>query len=163
MPWYTCIYFNKVFSIDIMCSIDFKTQGKTFTCIFNQWYFGIADCQNSFGIIFKSHADDKDKLYSFMVDETDVNKLQFLTSLAKSIAQTKCLADHVSLICLIILCEQGVVILSTLTMEYICILFNIFGGKHKLYITICHAYIHLYVCNICINFQNQISAYMWKY
>lgn len=56
------------------------------------------DCQNSFGIIFKSHADDKDKLYSFMVDETDVNKLQFLTSLAKSIAQTKCLADHEGLI-----------------------------------------------------------------
>lgn len=33
-----------------------------------------------------------------MVDETDVNKVQFLTSLAKSIAQTKCLADHEGLI-----------------------------------------------------------------
>lgn len=50
-----------------------------------------------------------------MVDETDVNKVQFLTSLAKSIAQTKCLADHVSAICMILFCEQGVVFLSTLT------------------------------------------------
>ena len=58
--------------------------------------FLIIDCQNSFGIIFKSHADDKDKLYSFMLDETNVDKALFLTSLAKSIAQTKCLPDHVS-------------------------------------------------------------------
>lgn len=63
-----------------------------------------------------------------MVDETDVNKVQFLTSLAKSIAQTKCLADHVSAICMILLCEQGVVFLSTLSMAYICSLFSIFGG-----------------------------------
>lgn len=56
-----------------------------------------------------------------MVDETDVNKVQFLTSLAKSIAQTKCLADHVSAICMILF-------LSTLTMAYICSLFSIFGG-----------------------------------
>lgn len=143
MLWY--IYFNKVFSIDIMCSIDFKTQEKTFTCIFNQWYFGIADCQNSFGIIFKSHADDKDKLYSFMVDETDVNKLQFLTSLAKSIAQTKCLADHVSLICLIILCEQGVVILSTLTMAYICILTFLVESINYISPYVMHTYICMYV------------------
>lgn len=173
MPWLekqNCQCLNKVFSIEKMCIIDFSTQRITFTCIFNQWYFRIADCQNSFGIIFKSHADDKDKLYSFMVDETDVNKVQFLTSLAKSIAQTKCLADHVSAICMILLCGQGVVFLSTLTIAYICRLFSVFGGKHKSYMTICHAYmyIHVYVCmyklkNPEMHFQNQISANMWKY
>ncbi|XP_061194759.1 protein ECT2-like isoform X2 [Saccostrea echinata] len=56
------------------------------------------DCQNSFGIICRSHTDDKDKLYSFMIDETDFNKFHFLTSLARSIAQTRCLADHEGLI-----------------------------------------------------------------
>ncbi|KAK3094448.1 hypothetical protein FSP39_001856 [Pinctada imbricata] len=56
------------------------------------------DCKNSFGFIRRNQTDSEGKLFSFMVDSDDTPRKEFITSLAKKIAHTICLADHESLV-----------------------------------------------------------------
>ena len=54
------------------------------------------ECRSAFGLIVKNAAEKKETFLPFMIDSEDVEKKDFIISLAKNIANTMCRADCVS-------------------------------------------------------------------
>ena len=55
------------------------------------------ECRSAFGLIVKNAAEKKETFLPFMIDSEDVEKKDFIISLAKNIANTMCRADCVSM------------------------------------------------------------------
>ena len=59
------------------------------------------ECKCAFGLIVKNSEDMKEKLLTFMIDDEEPEKGQFLTLVAKGVANTLCRTDSVSFLRLI--------------------------------------------------------------
>lgn len=55
------------------------------------------DCQKVFCLMYKSSEDSKEKLFSFVMMDEEVDKVSFLKVLTKTMANNSCFADPVSL------------------------------------------------------------------
>jgi hypothetical protein len=55
------------------------------------------DCRDIFSLIVKKLGDSEEKLYSFMIGDEITNKSEFLTGLCKTICDSQCRADYVSI------------------------------------------------------------------
>lgn len=56
------------------------------------------NCKDAFGLIVKNSAELKEKLFTFMLDTEEMEKNLLITQVSKSIANTLCRTDHVSII-----------------------------------------------------------------
>lgn len=54
------------------------------------------DCQRVFSIVFRNNEDLKDHLYSFIMTEEEVDKMMFLKTLTRQMANNTCTPDPVS-------------------------------------------------------------------
>ncbi len=61
-----------------------------------RFYFYSLDCQNVFALICRSHYETKERLYSFEITSEDVEKVAFLKTLCRLMANITCRADAVS-------------------------------------------------------------------
>jgi hypothetical protein len=55
----------------------------------------VLDCQNVFALICRSHYETKERLYSFEITSEDVDKVAFLKTLCRLMANITCRADAV--------------------------------------------------------------------
>jgi hypothetical protein len=55
------------------------------------------NCKDAFGLIVKNSGEMKEKLFTFMIDTEDMDKTNFITQVSRSIANTLCRTDHVSI------------------------------------------------------------------
>lgn len=59
--------------------------------------FVCLECRNVFALLVRSNQELKDKLYSFTIADEEVNKINYLRTLCRQMANTVCKADAVSL------------------------------------------------------------------
>ena len=55
------------------------------------------NCKDAFGLIVKNSGEMKEKLFTFMIDAEETDKSSFITQVSRSIANTLCRTDHVSI------------------------------------------------------------------
>ena len=51
-----------------------------------------------FGLITKKPDDKEERLFVFALDDASANKMEFLTSLSKTVCSSQCRADYVSML-----------------------------------------------------------------
>ena len=56
----------------------------------------LSECQNVFALICRSHYETKERLYSFEITSEDVDKVAFLKTLCRLMANITCRADAVN-------------------------------------------------------------------
>jgi len=56
------------------------------------------ECQGVFGLITKKPDDKEEKLFVFALDDASASKMEFLTSLSKTVCSSQCRADYVSML-----------------------------------------------------------------
>lgn len=56
------------------------------------------ECQNVFGLVFRNNEEIKERFFSFAMAEDDADKISFLRTLARQMANNACKADSVSFV-----------------------------------------------------------------